>query len=314
MVENIEKIENIISAYPYPPELYFTKLGVSADEIIAGWSSEIINRVKNGTPIIFQENLGLVCYKESSFDTKVLKLNTARIYAIIPSDIDNMESLRALVEFVTDSLFSVGVEYATYRFNSKDVNLQDVLLARGFTKVDDYVVLVRNAETPISEYTRPQGISIRIAQELDVPILQKNHSHTFTSSRFFVDPAVTTEAATLMHSEWINNSVKKQVADEVMVAVDETDTPIGFITLSVESKYNITTGHIPLIGVRRDPEFVGKKIGRLLMEAAFKWFNDRECTYFFIETQGANYAAIKSYEGAGYTPIGQGITYSWSNN
>jgi len=112
-------------------------------------------------------------------------------------------------------------------------------------------------------------------------------------SRFKTDPDFTNNEYARLYIEWIDKSVKRKLADEVLV-YKENEEIIGFITLAV--KNNI--GYIGLIAV--DENQRGKAIGKNLMGAALTYFKDKNVTCTEVVTQKANVIACKFYESLGF--------------
>ena len=112
-------------------------------------------------------------------------------------------------------------------------------------------------------------------------------------SRFVRDPRTTVHFPGL-YRIWIENSVNKSVADEVMVSKYNSEIT-GFVTL----KKNGNTGSIGLIAV--DEKMRGMGIGKELLIAADNWYVSNNCDEATVVTQKDNQQACVLYEKAGYT-------------
>jgi dTDP-4-amino-4,6-dideoxy-D-galactose acyltransferase len=108
-------------------------------------------------------------------------------------------------------------------------------------------------------------------------------------SRFKLDPKLPRDAYEKLYSIWIENSVNRSIADEVLVFM-ENGQIAGMVTLSKKGDW----GDIGLIAV--DETFRGKKIGHHLLNAAYKYFFDRGITELGVETQLNNLGACRFYE------------------
>ncbi len=112
-------------------------------------------------------------------------------------------------------------------------------------------------------------------------------------SRFKTDPNFHNKEYENLYSEWIEKSVKKNAADEILVYYDGNDEK-GFITLIVKNE----TGSIGLLAV--DEKERGKSIGKKLINAAFAYFVDKNLHEVEVVTQKSNKSACAFYESVGF--------------
>jgi dTDP-4-amino-4,6-dideoxy-D-galactose acyltransferase len=107
-------------------------------------------------------------------------------------------------------------------------------------------------------------------------------------SRFAVDPNIPREKYIELYTIWIERSLKKELADEVLVICDD-GIPAGMVTLSkVRDR-----GKIELVAV--DKQFRGRRYGETLIHAANEWFLDMGYKFGQVVTQGANAPACNLY-------------------
>ncbi len=127
-------------------------------------------------------------------------------------------------------------------------------------------------------------------------------------SRFSVDPDVPREKFVELYRIWIERSVRREIANEVLVA--ETSGPdrqtenerdeaegaelAGMVTLSAADG----AGSIGLIAV--SPRHRGQGVGSSLMEAAHDWMRAQGAERASIITQMANEPACRLYRRTGY--------------
>lgn len=113
-------------------------------------------------------------------------------------------------------------------------------------------------------------------------------------SRFSVDPKLPEEKFIELYKIWINRSLKKEIADEVLV-IREGENVVGMVTLGEKDG----KGDIGLIAVERDRR--GRKYGEALVRAAQCWFIRRGYEFGQAVTQGGNIPACSLYKKCGYS-------------
>jgi ribosomal protein S18 acetylase RimI-like enzyme len=119
-------------------------------------------------------------------------------------------------------------------------------------------------------------------------------------SRFAVDPRIAREKFESLYRVWIERSVRREIAGDVLVARDPIAKAdlAGMITVKVTDD----VGNIGLVAVSES--YRGQGVGSRLIEAAHRWMNVRGATKSTVVTQLLNTAACRAYERAGYH-IGQ---------
>ncbi|WP_157718001.1 GNAT family N-acetyltransferase [Gramella sp. MAR_2010_147] len=111
--------------------------------------------------------------------------------------------------------------------------------------------------------------------------------------RFGRDHRISQETYDKIFEEWITNSVKRIVADEVLVyKVDEK--VVGFGTLKIEGD----NGFGPLFAVNRDYE--GKGVSFALMRAIENKLIEKKCKYLVSGTQEINKKALGAFRRFGF--------------
>lgn len=113
-------------------------------------------------------------------------------------------------------------------------------------------------------------------------------------SRFKCDPKFDEKAFENMYKIWIDRSVKKEIADAVLV-IEDNKVVVGLATVGTKND----RGDIGLVAV--DTHYRGKGYGLALIQAAQYWFVDHGYTVSQVVTQGDNTGACGLYEKAGYS-------------
>jgi dTDP-4-amino-4,6-dideoxy-D-galactose acyltransferase len=113
-------------------------------------------------------------------------------------------------------------------------------------------------------------------------------------SRYRVDPCFPTHVFQNLYETWIDRSVRREIADVVLTAVNDANKVIGLLTLAVVEG----EGQIGLLGVDESCRRLG--IARQLINASHQWLKARAIKNVNVVTQGDNVAACTFYERCGY--------------
>ncbi|MFY0483718.1 GNAT family N-acetyltransferase [Flavobacterium sp. PLA-1-15] len=128
------------------------------------------------------------------------------------------------------------------------------------------------------------------------------------NSRFLLDTKFTEEHFKKLYQTWIDNSVNKKFADDVLVYFDENQLK-GFVTYKV----NNTTASVGLIAV--DSQFQGKGIGAKLLIHLEDLLFKQEIKQLTIPTQLSNIQACNFYSKQGYIIKNKtAIKHYWKND
>ncbi len=126
-------------------------------------------------------------------------------------------------------------------------------------------------------------------------------------SRFKIDPNFDNDEFEKLYLEWIEKSVKKVIAEEVLVYY-ENDDEKGLITLGLKNN----VGSIGLLAV--DEKERGKSIGKKLVQAALVYFKERKIDNIEVVTQIENKSACGFYKSIGFeTKSIVNIYHLWIN-
>ncbi len=116
-------------------------------------------------------------------------------------------------------------------------------------------------------------------------------------SRFGVDNRIPPDKFEELYRVWIERSVRREIADDVLVVTNGAgvESLAGMVTVKVTEG----VGNIGLIAVSE--EYRGQGIGSLLVQAAHHWMYRRHASEMNVITQRANAPACRLYERTGYS-------------
>ena len=123
-------------------------------------------------------------------------------------------------------------------------------------------------------------------------------------SRFAVDPRFPRETFVALYQTWIDRSLRKEIASEVLV-IREASRIVGMVTIGEKDG----RGDIGLIAV--ETKCWGKKYGEKLVRAAQRWFVKNGYLFGQVVTQGKNTPACNLYKKCGYSIERVGIFLSF---
>jgi ribosomal protein S18 acetylase RimI-like enzyme len=120
-------------------------------------------------------------------------------------------------------------------------------------------------------------------------------------SRYRHDPALTHAQFKSLYTAWVQNSVARQVADQIFVARRKEDgKAMGFITVKLAvDKHSASIG---LLGV--SPSCQRQGLGAALMSAACRFAMSAGILQITVRTQADNHEAVAFYGAQGFTANG----------
>lgn len=121
-------------------------------------------------------------------------------------------------------------------------------------------------------------------------------------SRFFRDPNFAAGEAKRMYREWVDKSISKVIAQEVLV-YETTHEKAGFITLGVKGG----EARVGLLAVGE--RYGGQGIGTALMNESRRRAALRGCTMIRVATQEHNQVACSFYEKNGFAQADKTYIY-----
>jgi dTDP-4-amino-4,6-dideoxy-D-galactose acyltransferase len=189
-------------------------------------------------------------------------------------------------------LWEDGTRLAYWGSDPRDVGSQTAATANQGLLVDKKTVFVRELHgfvpcTPgrYETHSLPEDGWSDVLARLALQIGQY--------SRFRQDYHFSPETWLRLYYAWMQNSINRTIADEVLVIRDS-----GLIVALVTVRARESIGEIGLLGVDESHRGVG--LGRALVDAAMRWFLDRRLSSVRVVTQGGNLPACKLYEACGF--------------
>ena len=221
-------------------------------------------------------------FKVLEWDSKVFEIPTA----LITRKIHSKEQLGSLVS----GLESAGIRLAYY---FSPVELGNFIDGFGGSLVDRKTTFYQSSEDFYTRQTSDPNTAAPYDQDTATDDMISLAVQSGVSSRFALDPFFPREKFEHLYTVWINRSVRKEIADEVLVSRQDGKIT-GFVTLVS----NNGIGEIGLIAV--DAAYRHKRYGQLLVQSALYWCDRKGLKGCRIVTQGDNIPACRLYSKCGF--------------
>ena len=247
---------------------------------------------------------GFACVREMQFDSDVFGIAVARVVARAHTEVVHHQLARGVLASASE----LGFRQLVTTLTAEDYLQLRVLEECGFRLVDVGLVFSRRlGRASLMVEAAPAELPVRVALEPDLNRLMEMAGALFRQSRFYRDPCHTAETADELHRRWIRNCLVGERADVVLVATDDADVPIAFVTCKVDKDKEY--GAIDLVAV--DPRYRGRGVATAVLGAALRWFAARTGEVR-VKTQAINYGAARLYERAGFHLVSSDMTLTWS--
>lgn len=207
---------------------------------------------------------------------------------------DMIRGAEALKQVEQQAIAS-GIELIVSRVTMDHFTAVWTLEASGFSLVDVGVTFEYDFSKGVTSLPNhaPDGLIIRQATIDDLPSLQEVVNGLFVNSYYYIGPFFSTAEADLLHRAWIANCVRKERADQVLLA-EISGRMAGFVTCrSLPQR----VGVIDLIGVL--PSHGSRGVGKSLVKAALDCFRELGVARVRVRTQVTNRAAVNVYAATG---------------
>jgi dTDP-4-amino-4,6-dideoxy-D-galactose acyltransferase len=172
------------------------------------------------------------------------------------------------------------------------VEVDNAIRSTGAIDIDKKIILAKNAE-------KHPHFSNQIIEFLSAETSDELNSLALTAgnfSRFKIDNNFTEKEFERLYTEWILRSVRKEIAQKVFVAINNSKIT-GLITLEVKD----FVASIGLLAV--DEHYLGKKIGYDLVCKVDNEAYALGCKILTVATQFQNIPAIKLYQKCGFSIV-----------
>jgi len=143
------------------------------------------------------------------------------------------------------------------------------------------------------KFNRPKLSKEDFSSDKDADRLIQLGLDLYKESRFFFD-LNTHELGKNIYQAWIENSINRSIAEEILVHRDENDRVIGLVTVKFDG------GFAEPVLVKIDETLTRKGYGRILMNKFFSFISERNPDIKIrIHTQLRNLTAILFYQSFG---------------
>jgi ribosomal protein S18 acetylase RimI-like enzyme len=241
-------------------------------------------------------NTGCALVTRLAFDSDLLGLSCGRIAAMgAQNELDAI----SVVQKAIDLASSLEIEHLSVRCDADDLMLLDALQACGFDPVDAILTFTRSLQDYSPVAVDPQ---IRLASAADAEAVGEIARTAFSIDRFHSDPLIENARADELHYQWAKNSVLGTAADAVIVATDDQDHPVGFVTCKLNhdtlEALGKSVGTIVLVATCESAR--GQGFGQRMTEQALNWFFHSGVDVVEVGTQAINGPAAKLYQRSGF--------------
>lgn len=241
-------------------------------------------------------NTGCALVTRLAFDSDLLGLSCGRIAAMgAQNELDAISVVQKAIDLAT----SLEIEHLSVRCDADDLMLLDALQACGFDPVDAILTFTRSLQDYSPVAVDPQ---IRLASAADAEAVGEIARTAFSIDRFHSDPLIENARADELHYQWAKNSVLGTAADAVIVATDDQDHPVGFVTCKLNhdtlEALGKSVGTIVLVATCESAR--GQGFGQRMTEQALNWFFQSGVDVVEVGTQAINGPAAKLYQRSGF--------------
>ena len=297
-------ISRYLATYPMLPHAEY---GVDAKKLVDATMANLETRVKTPGKTLYGLTrddgsiMGIAGGEYLYWDTKHFGYETGRIDPCwIAPDTPDAAALMLLEETASE-LDERGLETYFTRISSHCLSAVRAAEALAFSLADTVVEYVFDfAKTKIPE--QKTDLQFRLAEPGDRDELVELTRHTFSKylGRFHKDPHYLEDRATEMYVKWMDNSLKGEMAEGVLLGIAEGKIA-GFLTLKLlhdhDDVLGVRLGEGVLAGVA--PFARGRGVYGDIIHNSLYWFSERTDKVKVV-TQVNNYAVQNAWTKLGF--------------
>lgn len=209
---------------------------------------------------------------------------------IIPQSLSQTDLLKLL-----DTLRKKNVQLVYWATNKSDRMSHSSAHSCGGSLVDKKITFVKKKEfipiQPVSEKVLIYNYSKTTSEMIDLAIQAGMYS------RFRIDKKIGTDKFKKLYSLWIQRSVQREIAHNVLIIQDTKLKNHPVIALATVGEKN-NRGSIGLVAVHKN--YRGQNLGTSLVHAAINWFIRNGYKESEVVTQGKNIISCNLYKKCGY--------------
>lgn len=223
-------------------------------------------------------------YSLLDWDSKLLGLRTARIDS---ANLDQQQLTRVLQELHSQAIQLVYWQVAADDHISNEAAVSAVGQLVDYKRT--YAALVSDLDLDASDLSEVESYPVGEAD----PLLLQMAFDIATESRFGLDPKLSLEQQNAIYAEWMHNSCRRKVADEVLVIKRDNQAAAVVTLKEVDGRSDIS-----LLAVHQD--YRGQGLGHKVVRAGQAYAKQQGYEQCQVVTQQTNQAACGLYEACGY--------------
>lgn len=318
-VDGLGALEPLLIAYPFKPYLTYEGL-FGSDALQKLFVDSVHERVLSADTkaLILRDGdrvVGLAAWTRLSLESQWFGFPAARLdYLIAAGEYPTQCQVKEhLLKAMLEQGMADGVRHLSVRAAATDLSSIHTLENSGFIWTDGLITYGRDLRRGGWAVPNAPRYAIRHATPADLSELAILASTAYTFDRLHADPAVPTAAADRLHAVWLENSLKPQSTDQVLVAIDSE----GIAGYSV---YRISQFTQPYFGspwgiwviAATASRARGTGVAKTLCLTMLDWHRDQGVRIVEGGTQLANVASARLHESCGFRVVSTSVSLSRS--
>ena len=160
----------------------------------------------------------------------------------------------------------------------------------------------------VNAVSGPEAVAtVRVAEHADGDRLRDIAHAAFSggAGHWHADPRLSSSRSTELYARWATDLPRSSSPRSRLLVAQVGDVPIGFLALALNEGDD--GWHVPLTAVH--PQFQGRGVLRLMLDAALAELVTCGATRFHYETQLTNWSAIRVIASVGFRPVSARMTF-----